>query len=153
VPTESEIRQRRQREIVTLLRRSRLAGQAEIVERLRQRGIEATQSSVSRDLRDLGATKVGGRYVAPPLRREHTEDLAAAARFVRTVRPAGPFLAVVQTLVGAAQTVALAIDHATFEEVVGTLAGDDTVFVATSSARDQKRVLQRLEALMLESQP
>lgn len=153
MPTESEIRERRQREIVNLLRRARPAGQAEIVERLRQRGIEATQSSVSRDLRDLGVTKVGGRYVAPPLRREHPEDLAAAARFLRTVKPAGPYLTVVQTVVGAAQTVALALDHAGFPEVVGTLAGDDTVFVATSSARDQKRFLQRLEALMLQLEP
>ena len=153
MPTESEIRERRQREIVSLLRRTRPAGQAEIVERLRQRGIEATQSSVSRDLRDLGVTKVGGRYVAPPLRREHPEDLAAAARFLRTVRPAGPYLLVVQTVVGAAQTVALAVDHAEFAEVVGTLAGDDTVFVATASARDQKRILQRLEALMLHLAP
>ena len=153
MPTESEIRERRQREIVNLLRRARPAGQAEIVERLRQRGIEATQSSVSRDLRDLGVTKVGGRYVAPPLRREHPEDLAAAGRFLRTVKPAGPYLTVVQTVVGAAQTVALALDHAGFPEVVGTLAGDDTVFVATSSARDQKRFLQRLEALMLQLEP
>ena len=153
MPTESEIRERRQREIVAMLRRARPAGQAEIVELLRERGIEATQSSVSRDLRDLGVTKVGGRYVPPPQRREHPEDLAAAARFLRTVRPAGPYLTVVQTIVGAAQTVALAIDHAGFAEVVGTLAGDDTVFVATASARDQKRVLQRLEALMLHLAP
>jgi transcriptional regulator of arginine metabolism len=153
VPTESELRERRQREIVGLLRRARVAGQAEIVERLRQRGIEATQSSVSRDLRDLGVTKVAGRYVPPPQRREHPEDLAAAAHLLRSVKPAGPFLAVVQTLIGAAQTVALAIDHAELPEIVGTLAGDDTVFVATSSPRDQKRVLQRLETLMLETEP
>ena len=147
MPTESEIRERRQ------LESHKVKSQVELLDLLRGQGISATQSSVSRDLRDLGVTKVGGRYVAPPLRREHPEDLAAAGRFLRTARPAGPYLTVVQTVVGAAQTVALALDHAGFPEVVGTLAGDDTVFVATSSARDQKRFLQRLEALMLQLEP
>jgi transcriptional regulator of arginine metabolism len=153
LPTESELRDHRHREILTLLRRSRVASQGEIVERLRVRGIEATQSSVSRDLRDMGVAKVGGRYLAPPLRQGKTEDLRAAAHFLRGTKPAGPHLAVVLTVPGAAQAIGLALDHAQYPEVVGTLAGDDTVFVATASAADQKRFLQRLEALMLEVSP
>ena len=123
------------------------------MQRLHARGIEATQSSVSRDLRDLGVVKVGGRYVAPPLRQGSVEDLRAAAHFLRGVKPAGPNLAVVLTVAGAAQAIGLALDHAEYPEVVGTLAGDDTVFVATASAADQKRFLQRLDALILEASP
>ena len=54
--------------------------------------------------------------------------------FVRDVRPAGPYLAVISTTVGAAQTVAIALDHASFPELAGTVAGDDTIFAATASA-------------------
>ena len=136
-----------------MLRRRRVGSQQEIVERLHERGIEATQSSVSRDLRDLAVAKVGGRYVAPAQRAGNAEDLREAARFLRAVKPAGPHLLVVLTVTGSAQAVGLALDHAGYPEVVGTLAGDDTVFVATAAVGDQKRLVQRLEALMLEAEP
>jgi transcriptional regulator of arginine metabolism len=149
LPSESELRERRQREILHLLRRSRLSGQDEIVARLRQRGIEATQSSVSRDLRDLGVAKVGGHYVPPSLHHEPDQGLTAASRFLIALAPAGPNLTVLRTVVGAAQPVALAIDRAAFPEVVGTIAGDDTIFVATGGPRDQRRFQHRIQELML----
>ena len=65
-------------------------------------------------------------------------------------KPAGPHLSVVFTATGAAQTVALAIDRAAWPEVVGTMAGDDTIFVATAGAQDQKRFFQRLERYLEE---
>src|SRR3954471_12264166 len=147
LPTESELREHRHREILSLLRRRRVASQGEIVVRLHERGIEATQSSVSRDLRDLAVAKVGGRYVAPLHHEGRSDDLRAAAHFLRTIRVAGPHLAVVLTVTGSAQAVGLALDQAEYPEVVGTLAGDDTVFVATATTSDQKRLVQRLEAL------
>ena len=151
MPSETELRDRRHREILALLRKRRLASQAEIVAALRRRGVGATQPSVSRDLQELGIVKVGGHYT-PPVRSGSAgppRELAEAAPFVRTVRPAGPHLAVVLTVVGSAQTVALALDHAGFPEVVGTVAGDDTIFVATATAADQKLFLQRLDALLM----
>jgi transcriptional regulator of arginine metabolism len=149
VPTESEIRDRRHREILTLLRRRRVASQGEIVDALKKRGVGATQPSVSRDLQELGVVKVGGHYVTPPVRQTPPRELVDAIRFVRAVRPAGPHLTVVQTGVGSAQTVALALDHAGFPEVVGTVAGDDTIFVATATPADQKLLLQRLDGLLM----
>jgi transcriptional regulator of arginine metabolism len=59
----------------------------------------------------------------------------------------------VMTVAGGAQAVGLALDRAGWPEVVGTLAGDDTVFVATATPRDQKRFLQRLDAVLLETAP
>lgn len=148
MPTENETRERRHREILSLLRRNRIRSQGQVVERLHSRGIDATQSSVSRDFRDLGVAKVAGRYLPPPVHQEVSTGLEESARFLRGVRPAGPHLTVVLTLEGAAQTVGLAIDKGQLPEVAGTLAGDDTVFVATSSAAGQKRLLHRFRLLL-----
>jgi transcriptional regulator of arginine metabolism len=147
MPTETEVRDRRHREILALLRKKRVASQAEIVAALRRRGVGATQPSVSRDLQELGVVKVGGRYLTPPVRQTPPQELAEAAHFVRTVKPAGPHLAVVLTVVGSAQTVALALDHAAFPEVVGTLAGDDTIFVAPRRPRAAEALVRRMRRL------
>ena len=64
--------------------------------------------------------------------------------FVKSCHNAGPSLTVVRTTTGAAQSVALAIDKARWPEVVGTLAGDDTIFIASDGARGQRRLLERL---------
>lgn len=149
MPTDQEHRITRQQEILALLDSHRVTNQGELVEMLRERGVSATQSSVSRDLRDLGVAWIDGRY-ARPQRNGNDPDVAEFARFVRAMKPAGPNLTVVLTAVGTAQSVALAIDRAGWPEVVGTMAGDDTVFVATAAARDQKRLIQRLESFLKE---
>ena len=149
MPTDTEQRDRRRHVIVDLVRRSRIASQDELLARLESRGIGATQSSVSRDLRDLGVGKAGGRYVLPDeLGPETRDELGGIGLFVRDVRPAGPHLTVITTTVGAAQTVAIALDHAGFPELVGTVAGDDTIFAATSTAAAQRRFLERLRRLL-----
>jgi transcriptional regulator of arginine metabolism len=155
MPTDAEIRHHRQREILGILESMAVASQGEIVAILEERGISATQSSVSRDLRDLGVARLGGRYVVPgggpaPMSATGTNgegDLGFrdVERFLRGAKPAGPYLTVVFTTVGTAQTLALAIDHAGWPEVVGTMAGDDTIFVATANAGDQRRFLERIE--------
>jgi transcriptional regulator of arginine metabolism len=151
MPTDLDLRERRRRAIVELLRRSRVASQDELRARLEERGFEATQSSISRDLRDLGVAKAGGRYVLPDeIGPETRDDLAEAAVFVRDARPAGPYLTVVTTTIGAAQTVAIALDRAGFPELVGTVAGDDTIFAATANAAAQRRFLERLRRLLAE---
>jgi transcriptional regulator of arginine metabolism len=151
MPTDTELRSRRRRAIVDLIRRARIASQDELKARLEERGFEATQSSISRDLRDLGVAKAGGRYVMPDaLGAETRDDLAGAALFVRDARPAGPHLTVIATTVGAAQTVAIALDLAGFPELVGTVAGDVTIFAATASAAAQRRFLERLRRILSE---
>jgi transcriptional regulator of arginine metabolism len=151
MPTDHEQRESRQREILEILGSVRVTSQIELVDLLKERGIAATQSSVSRDLRDLDVAWAGGRYVLPEEaqgaagRESRGPDLAEVARFLRAVKTAGPHLTVVLTSPGAAQSVGLAIDGAGWPEVVGTMAGDDTVFVATSAALQQQRLIQRLE--------
>jgi len=144
VPTDPEQRDARQRAIRAVLARSPVANQAQLVAELRRQGIAATQSSVSRDLRDLGVARVGGRYVQGASPEERDPRVAEVARLLRSVRPAGPHLTVVQTAVGAAQGVARAFDAAGWPEVVGSLAGDDTVFLATATEQDQERLIRHL---------
>jgi transcriptional regulator of arginine metabolism len=135
--------------IQTLLRRAAVRSQEELVAALAKRGFEATQSSVSRDFAELGVVKVGGRYqVALPATAAVATGLEDVAHFLRVARPAGPHLTVLLTVTGAAQAVAIAIDRANWPEIVGTIGGDDTVFVATATAADQKRLLAHLASLI-----
>jgi len=152
VPTDPEQRDARQRAIRAVLARSPVANQAQLVAELRRQGIAATQSSVSRDLRDLGVARVGGRYVPRARPEERDPRVAEVARLLRSVRPAGPHLTVVQTAVGAAQGVARAFDAAGWPEVVGSLAGDDTVFLATATEQDQERLVRHLAMFRQETE-
>lgn len=147
MPNETDQRDARREAIQAVLKRQRVTNQADLAARLRERGFTVTQSSVSRDLRDLGAIKVDGRYETPdPGARGNGAALAAVAGFLRGARAAGPHLTVISTAVGGAQSVALAIDNAGWPEVVGTVGGDDTLFVATASASDQRRLLGHIRA-------
>ena len=151
MPVEREAREARRKAIVELLAaRPQIGRQTDLVRELMRRGFAVTQSSVSRDLRAIGVAKVDGAYVVPDRESPAAPDpgLAPVAPFLRGVRPAGPHLTVVSTAVGAAQSVGLAVDRAGWPEVVGTVAGDDTLFVATGSGRAQRRFVQRLERVL-----
>jgi transcriptional regulator of arginine metabolism len=123
---------------------SPIGRQEDLVRLLGKAGFPATQSSVSRDLRELGVAKRGDRYVLPEESAPVVDDFAAVSRFVRSIEPAGPNLAVIRTTAGAAQSVAIVLDRADWREVVGTLSGDDTIFIATAGAATQRRLLARL---------
>ena len=127
-----------------IIGQSAVGRQADLVRLLRKTGHPATQSSVSRDLRELGVAKLGDRYVMPDDAQAGAGRLDSVAGFVRQVRPAGPHLTVVRTAVGTAQSVAIALDRTRWTEIVGTVAGDDTIFVATASATAQRKLLARL---------
>ena len=134
--------------IVRLLRAGPVRRQEDLVRLLRKEGYESTQSSISRDLRDLGVLKAGGRYVLPPDEVTRANgDFGALSQFVRQLRRAGPSITVVRTTIGAAQSVAVAIDRAEWPEVAGTISGDDTIFIATANARSQEQLIARLRAL------
>jgi transcriptional regulator of arginine metabolism len=145
VPNAVHLRNERRLAIVRILESEAIHRQSELVERLRAEGFEATQSSVSRDLKELGAAKLESGYRLPE--RPDTEDAAdldLVAELVRDIRLAGPHLLVVTTAVGAAQRVAVTLDRAAWPEIVGTLSGDDTIFIATVGATHQRRLRARL---------
>jgi transcriptional regulator of arginine metabolism len=127
-----------------IIGQSAVGRQADLVRLLSRAGHRATQSSVSRDLRELGVAKQGDRYVLPDEAPPARDAFGAVAGFVRQVRPAGASLTVIRTAAGAAQSVAIVLDRAQWPEVVGTISGDDTIFVATEGAPGQRKLLSRL---------
>ncbi len=138
----------RRNAIVRILRDSAVRKQEDLVLLLKQEGHEVTQSSVSRDLRDMGVIKASGRYVLPPEEVARANgDFGMLAQFVRGMKRAGPSLTVLKTTIGAAQSVAVAIDKAEWPEVAGTISGDDTIFIATANSRAQDELLGRLQSL------
>lgn len=116
-----------------------------LVDMLSSRGLAATQSSVSRDLRDLGAVKTAEGYALPDGDRDGDAELARVSSLLRSATPAGANLLVIRTAIGAAQRVALALDRTHWPEIVGNIGGDDTVFVATPSATAQKQLIMKIE--------
>lgn len=127
-----------------IISRSPVGRQQDLVRLLGKAGYPATQSSISRDLRELGVAKQGDRYVLADDSAPALDDFATVAAFVRDWRPAGPCLTVIRTTAGAAQSVAIVLDRADWPDVVGTLSGDDTIFVATTGSAAQRRLLARL---------
>lgn len=134
--------------ILRLLRNGTVRRQSELAQLLKKHGFDVTQSSVSRDLRELGVLKASGRYLPPSGETAHANgNFNVISQFVRGLTLAGPSIVVLKTTTGAAQSVAVAIDRADWPEVAGTISGDDTIFIATPDGRAQRRLVERLHSL------
>ena len=133
-------RNKRLAALTALLRRHSLTRQDELVAALREAGHEVTQATVSRDLDQLGAVKIrrGGetRYALPDqlnsVRHNDQRLRTLFAEWVRAAEPAAS-LVVLKTPPGSAHLVGVALDSAAPQEVVGTISGDDTLFIACRS--------------------
>jgi len=149
MPPTTEDQIQRRSAIRELLQQGPAATQASLVSALHGRGYVATQSSVSRDLREIGAVKTAHGYELPaandPGHDPGHDHVTGVADLLRSTTPAGPNLLVIHTAVGAAQRVGLALDRCDWPGIVGTIAGDDTVFIATESAAAQKNLIARIE--------
>ncbi len=143
-PTTDDQTQRRAA-IRDLLLKGPAETQASLVSALQDLGHVATQSSVSRDLREIGAIKTAGGYELPMADKPGEDQIASVANLLRSITPAGSNLLIIHTGIGAAQRVALALDRCGWPGMVGTIAGDDTIFVATESAHAQKNLITRIE--------
>ena len=144
---------RRQQAILDVIRSGSVRSQSDLQRLLQKRGIAVAQPTLSRDLRELGLAKTPRGYVgphdtiapfAPSEMRESRLDRALRG-FALSVQAAGS-LVVVKTPPAEAQPVARALDEAAVAEVAGTIAGDDTVFVATASERAARTLARRLAA-------
>jgi len=121
-----------------------ITSQAELVDLLAAMGIKATQSSVSRDLQDLGVKRVKGRYVLRPWREVGAADFEGILGFVQGIQMMGPHLSVMATSPNTAKLVAEALTATEWPELGGVLAGDDTIFIATDSKENQVELFTRL---------
>ncbi len=133
--------------LAKIIREQSVGRQSELVAMLRKLGHVATQSSVSRDLRELGVAKMGDRYVLPDTAPAPKNDFSTLKQFVSARLIAGTNLTILKTTIGSAQSVAVAIDTPRWPEVVGTLSGDDTIFIATAGAVEQRQLGERLFAI------
>jgi transcriptional regulator of arginine metabolism len=143
---------RRQSAILELVERDAITSQEQLKQRLKERGIQATQATLSRDIRDLGLVKraADGAYRIPGTPesaadvRSHLDQ--AVADYLR-IGEAVEQLVVLKTDVGQAQPLALAIDRARVPEIVGTIAGDDTILVICRSAAQASALVERLQGI------
>ncbi|MDQ1387982.1 MAG: transcriptional regulator of arginine metabolism [Acidobacteriaceae bacterium] len=141
----------RQRAILEVLRQGAVASQEDLQHALRKRGFKVGQATLSRDIRDLNLSKTAAGYTLaqgegaaglalPPVQRLVRE-------FVLDVRPAQNLL-VVKTIIGSAQPVAAALDEQEWEEVVGTIAGDDAILIVCPDKDAAKKVATRIEEML-----
>ena len=146
---------RRHALILKLITEERIANQEELKAALARQGMDATQATLSRDLRELGLVKLadpaGGSFYARPgdatgagsPKPQLTKLLQS---LLHTVDGVGPFV-VLRTAAGSAGAVTAALDQAGWEEIIGTIAGDDTVLVITRSEKARKAVSDRIRTL------
>jgi transcriptional regulator of arginine metabolism len=141
----------RRTQIVDLLRNGEVETQDELRRKLARRGIHVTQATVSRDIEELGLVKTRTGYRLPdavdPMAPFQPNLGIALKEFLTEARLAAN-LVVVKTRPGNAHSVAVALDANPWEEVVGTIAGDDTVFIATPSSRQAELIRKRILALV-----
>ena len=141
----------RQRAILEIVREHRVTSQEELRSLLAERGIEVTQATLSRDLRDLRLVKVPGAEGPPhytfPDEWEHTPPLEALLPTLFLSAEGTRNLLVVRTMTGSAQAVALGIDWEEWPEVLGTIAGDDTILVICREEEHVSTIARRLETI------
>ncbi|PYR32649.1 MAG: hypothetical protein DMF92_01450 [Acidobacteria bacterium] len=143
---------RRQAVILELVDREALHSQDHLRRRLHRRGFDATQATISRDIKELGLVKRAGdgAYQRPGVDTTNPQTARTAleratAEFLRRAERVQQ-LVVIRTGVGQAQPLALAIDRAQLTEAVGTIAGDDTILVIARDGRSAAALVRRLEA-------
>src|SRR5438552_15729392 len=147
----SSMKSRRQAVILELIDREPLHSQEVLRRRLHQKGFDATQATISRDISELGLVKRSGdgAYQRPGAEATNPETALAAleratADFLRSVERVQQ-LVIVRTGRGQAQVLAEALDRARLDEAVGTIAGDDTILIVARGARGAAALVKRLK--------
>ena len=130
----------RQQTILSLIQAKPVGTQEDLRALLERAGVPATQSSVSRDLEELGVVKHHGHYTLP-------RTNGAATRGLLSLDQAGDTLIIARTVPGLASAVAVELDAAGIAELVGTIAGEDTIFVAVRDAKSQRAAIKEIWAL------
>src|SRR5437762_3804431 len=131
------LKRERQKKLLGLIRAKRIGTQEALRSHLERAGVTATQSSVSRDLEELGIVKHDGRYSLPHSNGDTTRGLVA-------LDVAGEVLIVAKCLPGRASAVAVEIDDAAISQIVGTLAGGGTIFIAARDQKSQRAAMKRI---------
>ena len=148
------MKESRHKQIIELINSGEIETQEELLERLKLGGVDVTQATISRDIRELKISKVvtprGTSKYTVPAASEAAVDVAVAEKFRRHFRDgvtviecAGNML-VIKTLSGMAMGVAAALDHINKTDIIGSIAGDDTVFAVIRDAKNANSVIEQL---------
>ena len=142
----------RRTQIVDLLRTEEVGTQEDLRRKLARRGIHVTQATVSRDIEELGLVKTRTGYRLPEAAKEAMPSLeptlaVVLKEFLTDVRQAAN-LVILKTRPGNAHSVAVALDANPWKEVAGTVAGDDTIFIATAGSRQAEAIRKRIRTLV-----
>jgi transcriptional regulator of arginine metabolism len=131
-------KEQRQTALLKLITANQIARQEELAEMLEKKGFSVTQSSVSRDLLELGIIKSSGFYALP------SKPKSEMVYGLVSLEIAGESLVVAKTESGFAAAVCVKIDNERMPEIVGTIAGEDTIFLAVRGQKEQKTVLKKV---------
>ncbi|MEP6947156.1 MAG: arginine repressor [Acidobacteriota bacterium] len=131
----------RQEAIIEIIQDDAVGRQEEVVRHLVRRGFSVTQASVSRDLVELGIVKVNGAYASP--RNAHLPGFGMVNLTI-----AGNNLIIAKCDSGLASAIAVKIDNSGVSEVIGTIAGDDTVFIAVENSALQRSAIKKLLSVL-----
>jgi transcriptional regulator of arginine metabolism len=145
----------RQIKVKELVERLVIRTQDELADALRSEGIDVTQATVSRDIKEMMLVKVptgdGGHRYAFPSEHSITVSVARLEKTfqdsVLTINCSGNIV-VLRTLPGTAQAVAYVLDNIRWPEIIGTVAGDDTIFIVVKPEKDVPKVVERFESMM-----
>lgn len=141
----------RQRAVLETVRQGNISSQEDLQRALRKRGFKVTQATLSRDIRDLNLSKTAAGYALPQGEGSAAPALPPVKRLVREfvmdVRPAQNLL-VIKTIVGSAQPVAAALDEQGWDEVLGTIAGDDAILIVCPDKDAARSVASRIEEML-----
>lgn len=145
--TDAHDKQSRQKAILEILSTEEAGTQEELVAAIQKRGFTSTQTTISRDLAEMNIFKLGRMYrnlsdnPIDSLERTFTQHVLQYAQ-------SGDSMVVLRTRTGTAQPVAIELDKAQWKEVVGTLAGDDTIFIAVKGKKEVPSVLKKIKRLV-----
>ena len=148
------MKQKRQDRIIELIEYKNIETQEELAKLLKQSGFDVTQATVSRDIRELKLSKMPStdgkqKYVIINRQEDHLND-----KYSRVLRDGylsmdmAQNILVIKTVSGMAMAVAAAIDALKFDEIVGSIAGDDTIMAAMRSVDDTKSVMDKIHQLL-----
>lgn len=148
------MKKNRHSEIIELIEQYEIETQEELADRLREAGYQVTQATVSRDIRALHLSKIpcgNGKQKYVLLRQEDTN---LSDKYIRVLSDGfvsmdmAQNILVIKTVAGMAMAVAAALDAIKFKEIVGSIAGDDTIMVAVRTTEETKILMQKIEQLI-----
>jgi transcriptional regulator of arginine metabolism len=151
-PRAASVKLSRHAAILELVRNRRVSSQEVLRELLVERGIDVAQATLSRDIRDLGLVKApdeqgGSVYVVPAGGAEHAPTLQRLLPALYLGADGVGNLLVLKTLAGGAQPIAAALDAEGWDEIVGTIGGDDTILLVLRAAEQREAIVARIEAI------